>query len=364
MTRVPVRDDLVGVEPYGAPQLDVPVRLNTNETPTPPPAAFMEQLAKRITALDLNRYPDRRATALRTALGERVGLPPARVWAANGSNEVLVQLFQAYGGPGRRLLLFSPGYSAYPLLAQVALTPVVTVPLDGDFRLTPALAREAVSEHDPDLVCIAHPNNPTGMPVSLDAVRALHDAGRALLIVDEAYVEFATDPAHPSALALLDELPRLVVTRTFSKAWRMAGLRLGYLYGPEWVVDDVRKVRLPYHLDALTQEAGLVACEQADEVTAHIGVVAAERERLRAGLVALGIEVFDSVANFLLFRTDPGVFDKLLARGVLVRDFSRVPRLEGCLRVTVGTPEENDAFLRALKGMGAVEDGAEGQALR
>ncbi len=347
MTRVPVRGGLAGAEPYGAPQLDVPVRLNTNETPTPPPAAFMEQLAKRIAALELNRYPDRRATALRTALGERVGLPPARVWAANGSNEVLIQLFQAYGGPGRRLLLFSPGYSAHPLLAQVALTPAVQAPLDQDFHLTPRLAADAVAEHDPDLVCIAHPNNPTGIPVPLTSVRALHDAGRALVIVDEAYVEFGGD----SALAMLDELPRLVVTRTFSKAWRMAGLRLGYLYGPDWVVDDLRKVRLPYHLDALTQEAGLVACEQADEVTAHVGAVAGERDRLRAALAALdGVEVFDSVANFLLFRTAvDDLFDRLLARGVLVRDFSRVQRLEGCLRVTVGTAEEDDTFMVAMK---------------
>jgi histidinol-phosphate aminotransferase len=348
VSRVPVRDDLAGLQPYGAPQLNVPVRLNTNETPTPPPAAYLEQLGKRVAALDLNRYPDRRATALRTALGERVGLPPARVWAANGSNEVLTQLFQAYGGPGRTLLLFTPGYSAHPLLAQVALTPVVTAPLDPDFRLTPEAAAAAVRAHDPDLVCVAHPNNPTGLPVPLDAIRALHDSGRALAIVDEAYVEFGGE----SALSLAGELPRLVITRTFSKAWRMAGLRLGYLYGPEWVVDDLRKVRLPYHLDALTQAAGLLACEQADEVTAHVPAVAGERERLRRGLEALdGVEVFDSVANFLLFRTAVAdLFDRLLARGVLVRDFSNVDRLEGCLRVTIGTPEEDDLFLEALAG--------------
>jgi histidinol-phosphate aminotransferase len=345
--RVPVRDDLAGVEPYGAPQLDVAVRLNTNETPTPPPAAFLEQLGKRVSALELNRYPDRRATALRTALGERAGLPPSRVWAANGSNEVLTQVFQAYGGPGRDLLLFAPGYSAHPLLAQVALTPVVTAPLDASFRLTAGLAAAAVREHDPAIVCVASPNNPTGIPVDPEAVRALHDASRALVVVDEAYVEFGA----ASALGLLDELPRLVVTRTFSKAWRMAGVRLGYLYGPDWVVDDLRRVRLPYHLDALTQEAGRLACEQADEVTAHVAALAGERERLRAGLAALdGVEVFDSAANFLLFRTGVAdLFDRLLARGVLVRDFSRVPRLEGCLRVTVGTPEEDDAFLAALR---------------
>jgi histidinol-phosphate aminotransferase len=269
------------------------------------------------------------------------------VWAANGSNEVLVQLFQAYGGPNRRLLLFTPGYSAHPLLAQVALTPVLTAPLDASFRLTPDAAAAAARRHDPAIVCVASPNNPTGIPVDLDAVRALHDASRALVIVDEAYVEFGA----PTAAGLLDALPRLVVTRTFSKAWRMAGVRLGYLYGQDWVVDDLRKVRLPYHLDALTQEAGRLACEQADEVTAHVAAVAGERERVRAHLEALdGVEVFDSAANFLLLRTGVAdLFDRLLARGVLVRDFSRVPRLEGCLRVTIGTAEEDDAFLAALR---------------
>ncbi len=347
--RVAVRDDLAGVVPYGAPQLDVPVRLNTNETPFPPPAAFAEHLAKRVAGLDLNRYPDRRATALRAGLGARFGLPPERVWAANGSNEVLLQLFQAYGGPGRRLLLVRPGYSAHPLIARVANTDSVAVDLDDDFCLSPAAARAAVAHHDPDVVCVASPNNPTGVAFGRDVVRALHDAGRALVVVDEAYVEFAGTP-DLSAAALLDELPRLVVCRTFSKAWRLAGLRLGYLLAHDWVVDDLRKVRLPYHLDALTQEAGLVALALADEVTAHVAELVAERDRLAAALAATpGVHVWPSTANFVLFRTAvPDLFDRLLAHGVLVRDFSAAPRLAGCLRVSVGTPEENDAFLAAL----------------
>ncbi|MGH8884164.1 MAG: histidinol-phosphate transaminase [Egibacteraceae bacterium] len=345
--RLPVRADLADLVPYGAPQLAVPVRLNTNETPYPPPVAFSDQLAKRLGELELNRYPDRRAWALRTALGERFGLPPERVWAAKGSNEVLQQLLQAYGGPGRRLLLFRPDYSMYPLLARVTMTPTVEADLDSGFRLNEANARRAIAEHDPDLVFLASPNNPTGIPADLDAVQALHDAGRALVLVDEAYVEFGGD----SAVALLDHLPRLVVCRTFSKAWRLAGARLGYLLAHDWVIDDLRRVRLPYHLDAITQAAGLVALELADEVTAHIAQIVAERERLRAALCAIaGVEVFDSAANFLLFRTSVvDLFDRLLARGVLVRDFSRLPRLTGCLRVTIGTPDENDAFLAALK---------------
>ncbi|MBA2577180.1 MAG: histidinol-phosphate transaminase [Euzebyaceae bacterium] len=347
--RVPVRPDLEDTEPYGAPQLSVAVRLATNETPYPPPRAFSERLAARIAELELNRYPDRRATALRSALGARFGLPVNRVWAAKGSNEVLLQLFQAYGGPGRRLLLFRPGYSAHPLIARVASTGVVEMDLDESFRLGADAAREAVTACDPDVVVVASPNNPTGIAVDPDVVRALHDGGRALVVVDEAYVEFAG--ARASAVALLDELPRLVVCRTFSKAWRLAGLRLGYLLAHAWVIDDLRKVRLPYHLDTLTQAAGLAAIELADEVTAHVAGLCAERERLRSAMAALdGVEVFDSAANFLLFRTAvDDLFDRLLAGGVLVRDFSALPRLERCLRVTVGTPAENDSFVSALE---------------
>jgi histidinol-phosphate aminotransferase len=345
--RVEVRADLRDVVPYGAPQLDVPVRLNTNETPLAPPPAFFEHLAKRVAALDLHRYPDRRAWALRTALGARFDLPPERVWAANGSNEVLLQLFQAYGGPGRTLLLAEPGYSAHPLIARVAGTAAAFFPLDEDFRLDAARASEHAEQADPDIICIASPNNPTGLVSDLDAVRALHDSSRALVVVDEAYVEFGGT----SAVALLDELPRLVVCRTFSKAWRLAGLRLGYLLAHDWVIDDLRKVRLPYHLDALTQEAGMVALELADEVTAHIGQLSAERDRLFDALGAIdGVHVWPSRANFLLFRTSvEDLFERLLARGVLIRDFSHKPRLAGCLRVSVGTPEENDIFLEALR---------------
>ena len=346
--RVPVRDDLADVVPYGAPQLDVPVRLNTNETPFRPPQKFFDLLAERVAALDLHRYPDRRAEELRTELGRRFGLGFERVWAANGSNEILQQLLQAYGGPGRTLLVFRPGYSMYPLLAKVSNTDVDTFDLDHGRYLDAGRARTAVETQRPDLVFVASPNNPTGIPVEMKAIRALHDRSDALVVVDEAYVEFGAE----SAVALLDELPRLVVCRTFSKAWRLAGLRLGYLLAHDWVIDDLRKVRLPYHLDGLTQVAGLVALELADDVTAHIAMLVDERERLVAAMRAMPqIEVWEeSRANFLLFRSEvDDLFDRLLAKGVLVRDFSTQPLLEGCLRVSVGTPEENDTFLTALR---------------
>ena len=346
--RVPVRDDLADVQPYGAPQLDVPVRLNTNETPFRPPQKFFDLLAERIAALDLHRYPDRRAEELRTELGRRFGLGFERVWAANGSNEILQQLLQAYGGPGRTLLVFRPGYSMYPLLAKVSNTEVSTFDLADGWLLAADVATGAVERTRPDIVFVASPNNPTGFPVRLEAIRALHDRSDALVVVDEAYVEFGAESAAP----LLDELQRLVVCRTFSKAWRLAGLRLGYLLAHEWVIDDLRKVRLPYHLDALTQMAGLVALELADDVTAHIATLVAERERLVAAMREIAeIDVHgESRGNFLLFRSEvPDLFDRLLERGVLVRDFSTQPLLEGCLRVSVGTPEENDTFLTALR---------------
>ena len=348
LDRVPVRDDLAEVEAYGAPQLDVPVRLNTNETATPPPPGYLDEVARRILDLELHRYPDRPHTALREAIGERHDLPVERAWAANGSNEVLLQLLQAYGGPDRCALGVRPGYSMYPELCRTTLTPMATVDLDDAFRLAPEAAGRAVAEHDPDVVLVPSPNNPVGTPVDHDAVRALHHAGHALVVVDEAYVEFAPDGT--SVTALLDELPRLVVVRTFSKAFRLAGLRLGYLLGPAWVVDDVQKVRLPYHLDALTQVAGVVALEQEAAFLDHRGEVADERDRVAAALGAMdGVEVFDSAANFLLLRTGrDDLFDRLLEHGVLVRDFSDKPRLAGCVRVTIGTPPENDDFLAAM----------------
>ena len=346
--RVPVRDDLTEVEPYGAPQLDVPVRLNTNETAEPPPAGYLAEVGRRIQSLELNRYPDRPATALREALARRLDLTADRVWAANGSNEVLQQLLQAYGGPGRTALYVRPGYSMYPELCRTSLTSSIEVDLDDHFELSAAVAAEAVATHDPDLVLLPSPNNPVGTPVDHAAIRALHDGSRALIVVDEAYIEFADE--HHSALPLLDELPRLVIVRTLSKAFRLAGLRLGYLLGPPWVVDDVQKVRLPYHLDAITQVAGIVAVEQEAAFLDHRRRVAEERDRVAAALAERDeLEVFPSVANFVLVRSGvPDLFGKLLEHGVLVRDFSSKPRLDGCVRVTIGTVGENDEFLAAM----------------
>jgi len=348
----PVRDDLRDVVPYGAPQLDVPVRLNTNETPLPPPAAFMAELARRLPELELNRYPDRDALALRRALADREGLAVDRVWAANGSNEVLLQLLQAYGGAGRSAVILRPGYSMYPELCRTTATTAHTVALPADGMLTvDTIASDVASvveTHDPVITLMANPNNPTGALVDHGTIRALHDTVRGLLVVDEAYIEFA--PPGASVRPLLDALPRLVISRTFSKAFRLAGLRLGYLLGPARVVEDLLRVRLPYHLDSITQLAGLVALEQEPAFLDHRQVTAAERERVATAVAALpGVEVLPSSANFLLLltqRTD--VFERLLGHGVLVRDLSSAVGRPGTWRVTVGTPEENDRLIAAL----------------
>jgi len=347
-----VREDLQDVVPYGAPQLDVPVRLNTNETPAPPPASFLTELARRLPELTLNRYPDRDARALRGALAARESLDASQVWAANGSNEILLQLLQAYGGPGRSALTFRPGYSMYPELCRTTGTALHVVDLDDDGRLQPATIEGTVATlvaaHDPTVTLLANPNNPTGALIDLDVIAALHDSVRGLLVVDEAYIEFA--PAGSSARELLATLPRLVVSRTFSKAFRLAGLRLGYLLAPAAVVDDLQRVRLPYHLDALTQLAGMIALEQEDAFLDHRRATAEERDRVAEAIAALpGVRVVPSSANFLLLRAErTDLFDRLLDHGVLVRDLSSAVGRPGTTRVTIGTPSENDVLLAAL----------------
>jgi len=348
----PVRDDLRDVVAYGAPQIDVPVRLNTNETPVPPPDAFLEGLATRLATLELHRYPDREATELRRALAVREEFTEDRVWAANGSNEILLQVLQAYGGQGRSALIFRPGYSMYPELCRTTATTAHVVDLEDDGRLSPEIVAgpvaEVVAAHAPTVTLLANPNNPTGALIGHDVVRQLHDAVTGLLVIDEAYVEFAPDGS--TMRPLLEELPRLIVSRTFSKAFRLAGLRLGYLLGPAQVVDDLRRVRLPYHLDAITQLAGIVALEQESAFLDHRQETAEQRERVADAVRGLsGVEVLPSAANFLLLRTvRTDVFDRLLEHGVLVRDLSSAVGRPGTWRVTVGTPRENDQFIEAL----------------
>jgi histidinol-phosphate aminotransferase len=356
-----LRGELRGRRPYGAPQRDVPVRLNTNENPYPLPEPVAEAMAKALGAelAGLNRYPDRDATALRTDLAGYLGhgLTTAQVWAANGSNEVQQQLLQAFGGPGRTALGFTPSYSMHPLLAAGTGTGWVDGHRDDAFGLTAESAVAQVRAHRPALVFLCSPNNPTGTALALPVVAAVLAAAPGIVVVDEAYAEFAR-PGTPSALTLLPDQPRLVVTRTMSKAFGFAGGRLGYLAADPAIVDAVQLVRLPYHLSSLTQAAARVALAHAEPLLATVATLKQQRDRIVAELGGRGLPVADSDANFVLFgvarkpnRSHSGGFDDqrvvwraLVDRGVLVRDVG----VAGWLRVSAGTPAETDAFLTAL----------------
>jgi len=352
---LPIRDDLRGKSPYGAPQLDVAVRLNTNENSYPLPDEVVDAIGKAVQAelRDLNRYPDRDAVALRTDLAGYLGhgLTTANLWAANGSNEVQQQLLQAFAGPGRSALGFGPSYSMHPLLAQGTGTRWIGALRDPDFGLTPSAAREQLARHDPDLVFLCSPNNPTGTALDPEVITEVLAAARGMVIVDEAYAEFARTGT-PSALGLIAEHPRLVVTRTMSKAFGFAGGRLGYFAAHPAVVDAVQLVRLPYHLSSLTQAAARAALAQRDALLATVEAIKTQRDRIVRTLRTRGYRVADSDANFVLFAVSPGevcgdqkiAWQRLLDRGVLIRDVG----LPGWLRVTAGTPAETDAFLEAL----------------
>ncbi|MGI8528142.1 MAG: histidinol-phosphate transaminase [Geodermatophilaceae bacterium] len=350
MTGLPVRPDLRGATPYGAPQLDVAVRLNTNENSHPLPAELVAAIAAAVgtAALGLNRYPDREAVALRTDLAGYLGhgLRVEQLWAANGSNEVIQQLLQAFGGPGRSALGFTPTYSMHPIISAGTGTAFVDGRREADFALTAAHAADQIRRHKPDVLFLCSPNNPTGTALGLDVIAAAYDATGGMVIVDEAYAEFARSGT-PSALTLLPGRPRLVVTRTMSKAFGMAGLRLGYLAGDPAVVDAVRLVRLPYHLSTLTQVSARVALTHAPALLETVAAVKAQRDRIVVALPAYGLTPVPSDANFVLFGgmdDSTRMWHELLERGVLIRDVG----LPGWLRVTVGTEPETSAFLSAV----------------
>lgn len=367
-----LRPDLLGRTAYGAPQLDVPVALNTNENSYPVPEDVAAAITSAVGAMvaGLNRYPDREFTRLREALAgyltDRTGVPVAagQVWAGNGSNEVLLHLLQAFGGPGRTALGFTPSYSMHPIITQTAgtawidgLRGMIDAPEERAFDLDPQRTAAQVAEHDPAVVFLASPNNPTGTALGLDVVEAVYDACESgIVVVDEAYAEFAR-PGTPSAVTLLAGRPRLVVTRTLSKAFAFAGARVGYLVADPALVDALRLVRMPYHLSSLTQAVATTVVEHAEVMLGTVEAIKRQRDRIVAELPALGYRPVPSDANFVLFggiEDAPGLWQHLLDDGVLVRDVG----LPGYLRVTAGTPEETDAFLAALArrpGTGAKE---------
>jgi len=345
---LPIRDDLKSQEPYGAPQLAVPFQLNVNENTFGVPQEVQSRIMARIQEIlpSLNRYPDREFLQLRGELANYLGhgLTANQVWAANGSNEILMQIFQAFGGPSSSTLSFGPTYSMYPNIARISMTPYRELPRESNFELSAAYVAAAIEKHQPRIVVLCNPNNPTGTPISREVVQAAYDSFSGILIVDEAYAEFAEEL---SSLQLLRGRDRLVISRTMSKAFAFAGVRLGYLAASQAVVDAVRIVRLPYHLSALTQAAALAALEGKDLMLANIEKIKTQRDRIITALSKLGLKPYPSKANFVLcsgFEKPQATFEGLLDKGVLIRNVG----IPNTLRITAGTAEETDFLLEAI----------------
>jgi histidinol-phosphate aminotransferase len=357
---LPIRENLRGKSPYGAPQLTVPVQLNTNENPHPPTRALIDDVAESVreAAAELHRYPDRDAVALRTDLAAYltrqtgVAVTVDNVWAANGSNEILQQLLQAFGGPGRSAMGFVPSYSMHPIISDGTETKWLPVFRRSDFSLDVDSAVSVIAQDRPDVVFVTSPNNPTGHSVPLSDLRRILTAAPGIVIVDEAYGEFSSGP---SAITLIDEFPtKLVVSRTMSKAFAFAGGRLGYLAAAPAVVEALLLVRLPYHLSVITQAAARAALRHSDETLASVAELASQRDRVSAELTGMGFRVIESDANFLLFgqfSNAAATWRRYLDEGVLIRDVG----IEGYLRATIGLAAENDELLRVSKKLVATE---------
>ena len=362
---LPIRDDLRGLTPYGAPQKHVRIRLNVNENTHPVPEAVATDIVTALAAvvLGLNRYPDREFTQLRESLAGYLGsgLTRDNIWAANGSNEVLQHILQAFGGPGRSVLGFPPTYSMHSIIAAGTGTTWIAGERDAAFEISPQRAVHWIEKTNPDIVFFCSPNNPTGTPLSLETIVAAYDASNGIVVVDEAYAEFA--PADvPTALSLLAGRERLIVSRTMSKAFAFAGARLGFLAADPAVTDALRLVRLPYHLSALTQAAAIAALAHSSEMLAMVENIKEQRDRLLEELPRLGYPVWRSGANFVLFggvENPQAVFEALLEQDIIIRDVG----IPNHLRVTAGTASETTAFLEALGVLdaGAVGAGALGK---
>lgn len=360
---LPIRPELEGVSPYGAPQLDVAHRLNVNENPYPPSPQMVSDITRAVerAARGLNRYADRDCRDLRAGLADYlaaesgVQLAVDQVWAANGSNEVMIEILQAFGGHSRTVLTPVPSYSMYPEYARDTGTRFLGVARRPDFGLDWPALEKAFATHRPAVTFVASPNNPTGTALAPDEAQALVELARdhgpegawGIVVIDEAYGEFRRSGT-PSALHLIADHPNVVVTRTMSKAFGMAGLRLGYLAAQPAIIDALMVVRLPYHLSGLTQAAALAALSHASAQLAQVDQLRRRRDELQDFLRALGLTCPDSDANFCLFgpfADRRSVFEALLRRGVLIREVGP----EGFLRVSVGTAEDDRAFRRALK---------------
>jgi histidinol-phosphate aminotransferase len=343
-----VRPDIADLDPYASPQLSARYRLNTNESPYPPPAGLVEDVIKKLAELSFNRYPDNDAAELLDAVAERNSWTSSGVWVANGSNEIFLHLFLAFGGPERSSLLFDPTYSLHTSIPRITGTRVHRCARDEEYLIELEDAVRVIRSRRQDVVIVCSPNNPTGACEPVPTIRALVEEAPGLVVADEAYIEFAEES--DSVAPLLEEYDNLCVVRTFSKAWRLAGVRIGYMLTAPAIVSELRRVRLPYHLSSLTQVVALAALANVQETLTAVRAIVQERDRIALELQAMGLRAYPSRANFVLFEVpDPErVWRALLEREIAVRNYSGEPGLEQCLRVTVGTPAENTAFLHNL----------------
>lgn len=352
---LPLRESLRPLSPYGAPQVPARASLNTNENPYPPSFGLQKAITDAISAVaaDLNRYPDRDATKLRTQLATYINeqsgtkFSVENIWAANGSNEIIQSIFLAFAQGS--VLGFTPSYSMHPLIAKTTGAQWIDGKRNIDFSLNTADAVSEILKHKPTLTFITTPNNPTGGAVTIDAIQMLADAAKTvggLLVVDEAYAEFSQEI---SAVTLITNNPHVIVIRTMSKAFAFAGARVGYLVSDQAVKDAMMIVRLPYHLSALTQAAAQVAIDHRSELLAGVSTLIAAREAIVTELHTMGLTTIPSSANFILFtgfkQEAPQLWSAMLEKGVLIRDVG----LSGYLRVTIGNEAENQLFISALK---------------
>ena len=349
MARIDPRADIKVMSKYHSPQVDVSIRLNTNESPFDPPTEWINDIRAAVDQIDWNRYPDRGAMKLRSAVAARHGVAPENVFVANGSNEVLQTLLLTYAGAGRTVATFEPTYQLHTHLARISGATVVSGNRRDDFTLDIAEVQRVISDHSPHVTFLCSPNNPTGRIEDQEVVQTVIDTAPGIVLIDEAYAEFSPW----SAIDLVNNNSAVAVSRTFSKTWSLAALRLGYLVGPAWMIEQMDAVVLPYHLDAFKQIAGERALVYVEQMNDRVEGIVRERDRIASALDSMDVETWPSGANFLLFRPRSVdavvVWQRLLDAGILVRDCSSWERLQGCLRVTVGTPRENTAFVSALQ---------------
>lgn len=344
------RPELDDISPYDAKDVRAEVRLSANENPHNLPGEILDKLADRVRGdIDFNRYPDPMATYLRTMIAEANGLEPGNVLVGNGGDELLLDVVLAWGGPGRTLVDLPPTFAMYGIDARMTGTAVIEIPRLADFSVDADAVLACVAEQDPDIIVLANPNNPTGTMAPETLLIDVLKATDALVLVDEAYFEFSRQTMRPH----LERHFNLAILRTFSKAFSLAGLRAGYLLANQDVISELTKVRQPYSVNRFTQVAAALTFRERMVFEAGIRDTLRGRDRLEHGLASIrDVEVFPSEANFVLFRVPQAAAvwrDLLHDHSVLVRDFSRTPGLDDCLRVTVGSDEEIERFLGAME---------------